>query len=101
MSERIQWFEIGNHFRRTVDDVADVCCHCQRPNRFRLNAAGDDYIKLVHRCRVRLDPRNDGDDEDVRYAEDLDDEMLEGARIERGFAMIAMANEFDYGGELP
>lgn len=92
MPERIEWFEIGDHFRRTVGDVADVCCHCQRPNRFRLNAAGDDYIKLEHRCRRHRDSKA-GIDED--------DEMLEGARIERGFAMIAMANEFDYGGELP
>jgi hypothetical protein len=98
MSERIVWFEIGNHFRRTVDGVADVCPHCQRPNRFRLNAAGDDYVKLEHRCRRHRGSKAAVDEDGE--STDIDDEMLEGARIERGFAMISMANEFDYGGGI-
>lgn len=83
-----------NHFRKLVDGRGECCETCRRPHRYRI--FGSDYRLVPHRCRSRRGARQVIDDED----EIVDEEQCEGARIERGFAMMSLSDSLDFGGEI-
>jgi transposase len=79
-------------FRKVINGHGECCECCGQPFNYQIEGSG--YERLPHKCRrpgrviihVDDDDENDPDDE----------EMLEGARIERGFAMMEMRDELEY-----
>lgn len=81
-------------FRKIINGRGEQCEHCGRPFNYQIEGSG--YERLPHRCKTRRPGRVihhvDGDDENGP----VDEEQLEGARIERGFAMMEMRHDLDY-----
>lgn len=88
MSLKVVYFQINDHFRRTIDGTADRCPLCSRPERF--DALNGDFVKQDHNCiddaeapvySSRSEPEPDNDDE------------CTGARIGVGFLMLRLAGD--------
>ena len=83
------------YFRRIVDGAGERCRECNRPINYAIS--GSEYVPLRHRCRSRPPGRISRDlvlDDGENDQEDED--LCEGSRIERGFAMAEMASDLDY-----
>ena len=81
-------------FRKLINGKGECCECCGKPFNYQIEGSG--YEKLPHRCKPRRSGRTfhlvyDG----VENGPD-DEELLEGARIERGFAMMEMRDDLEY-----
>jgi hypothetical protein len=85
------YFKFRNHYRRTVDGVADKCPDCGKPRQF----SSPQSEAKKHRCRSPREPyqhrvkkRRTGESGGFREEQFEDEEDCVGARIGVGFDML-------------
>ena len=88
-------------FRKMVDGRGERCPCCNRPISYEI--LGSAYVPRYHACntlrkrrsgRVIQQVVDDGENDPA------DEDMAEGARIERGFAMMELRDALDFGGVI-